>query len=260
MTVEINAIIDKINIGMKRAYIDTLNFTGDPTQRFGAEYLFTVNVAKAIGELNVPHGEPYRIYIEKKTKDVAKNCLPILKKSKGGGFLKKNGTIFRSNHPLPIIERNGRIDIAVYREKNNSEHFEHVPFCIIELKGFNPNRTLVVQDLKRNADLLRASGPTGASSIQMGVFSAAHQIKQFNTDAKIINETNKILSKYKSYYSEIGGENDLKIVTRKFLLSREMEGVITQEYDGTYVDTSTRHCFIGIIVIMTLKNSDIHLE
>ncbi|WDA26805.1 hypothetical protein PSC74_10995 [Aeromonas hydrophila] len=260
MTTEINNIIEKIKLGMKRAYIDTLNFTGNPAQKFGAEYLFTVNVAKAIGELNVPHGDPYKIYIEEKTKDVAKNCLPILKFDKGDDFLKKRNTTFRSNHSLPAIERNGRIDIAVYKEDKNRYIPEHVPFCIIELKSFNPNRKLVVKDLKRNIELLRASGPTGVSSIQAGIFSAAHQIMNFDTDNQIASEVKGIILNYEKWYSDIGNISDLNILTKNFSLSREMEGEVTHEIDGSYVDTSTRHCFIGIIVIITLNNNILQLE
>lgn len=257
---EINSIIDKIKLGMKNAYVDTLLFTGDPTRKFGAEYLFTVNVAQAIGQLNVPHGEPYKIYIEEKTKDVAKNCLPIIKKNKGGGLFSKIKTIFRHNHSLPIIERNGRVDIVVYRECKKSIFIDHVPFCAIELKSFNPTRIPVIKDLKRNTELLRASGPTGESSIKVGFFSAAHQIKKFDTDRDIIDETKEILSEYKDWCSEIGNTSDLDIIIKAFLLSREMEGDVTHEDDGCYVDTSTRHCFIGIIVIITLKKNNLKIE
>lgn len=262
MTSEISSIIEKIQRGMKKSYNDTLNFTGDPTQKFGAEYLFTVNVAQTIGELNGPNGEPYKIYIEAKTKTVARDCLPVLKREKGvgGGSFVNRKAIFRCNHSLPAIERNGKIDIAVYRENDNREFFDHVPFCVIELKGFNPTRNLVVKDLKRNTELLRASGPTGASSIQVGVFSSAHQIKKFDTEKKTTHEINKIISKYKKWYSEIGNISDLDIKIESFLLSREMEGDITYEIDGPYVDTSTRHCFIGIIVIITLKKQNIQFE
>ncbi|WP_323941622.1 hypothetical protein [Aeromonas caviae] len=259
MTDEIKLIIDKIKLGMKNAYRNTLVFTGDQTQKFGAEYLFTVNVAQAIGNLNDHDGEPYKIYIEAKTKIVARDCLPVIKGTKAarGGFSINKETIFRCNHAIPFIERNGKIDIAVYRESDDCDFFDYVPFCVIELKSFNPTRNLVVRDLKRNSELLRASGPTGKSSIQVGVFSAAHQIRNFKNDEEIISETREIISNYKNWCSEIGNTSDLDIVTKGFLLSREMEGDITYEIDGSYIDTSTRHCFIGIIVILTLKKKNI---
>lgn len=92
---ELNSIIEKIKLGMKEAYKDTFLFTGDPTNKFGAEYLFTVNVAQAIGKLNGPNGEPYHIHIEEKTKDVVQNCLPIIKSDKGQGFVARTKPIFR---------------------------------------------------------------------------------------------------------------------------------------------------------------------
>lgn len=171
--------------------------------------------------------------------------------------LREQNPFLDGNHALPTIERNGRVDIAVYKENNNIVFSGHVPYCVIELKSFNPTRTSVIKDLKRNAELLRVSGPTGESSIKVGVFSAAHQIKNFDTDLDIVNETKGIISTYEKWCSGIGSVSDLDIVKRSFLLSREMEGDVTLEDDGYYVDTSTRHCFIGIIVIMTLKKNNI---
>ena len=254
MTNEIELIIDKVKSGMIMAYNDTLNFTGNPAQNFGAEYLFTVNVAKAIGELNCPNGDPYKIFIEARVNDIKKDCLPIYKKNNVGGFLKKTNTIFRCHHPLPAIGRNGRVDIAVYKEGISQNFFGNVPFCVIELKSFDPTRSLVVKDLKRNTELLRASGATGNSSLQVGVFSAVHQVKEFDTQEKINIRIKEIISDYKKWCSEIGDTNDLIIVIDHFILSSDLEGEVTHDIDESVIDRSTRHYFIGIIIKITLKS------
>lgn len=255
---EIEIIIDKIKLGMQKSHRDTFKFTGSPANRFGAEYLFTVNVAQAIGEINSFGGEPYRIHIEARVKDVALDCLPVIKKSSSGWI--KNSTIFRHSQKKPTIGRDGRIDIAIYKEGDASLYYDHVPFCIIELKSFNPPSNKIIEDLKRNTELLRASGPTGDSSLQAGIFSAAHQINKFYDDRKLKESIASIKSKYSKHCSKLGNKNDLNIILRHFELSNEINGDVIHDMEESYIDRSTRHYFIGIIVIITLKKNNIHIK
>lgn len=54
-------IEDKISKGMESACTDTFLFSEDESQKIGAEYLLTVNVAKKLTELNSGIGYPYKI-------------------------------------------------------------------------------------------------------------------------------------------------------------------------------------------------------
>lgn len=92
---------------MRRACDDMLRFSGEPAKRLNAEYLFTVAVAKELDGLNGYYGDPYRIYLEKSTRDFAKDCLyPV----RYGNPLQRGSTKFRTG--APKLSRSGRIDVA----------------------------------------------------------------------------------------------------------------------------------------------------
>jgi hypothetical protein len=60
-----------------------VDFTDDPGMKSIAEYLFTVNTAKSIRGLNGPAGDPFKIYLEKSTRDVARDSLRLFKSIPG---------------------------------------------------------------------------------------------------------------------------------------------------------------------------------
>jgi hypothetical protein len=72
-------IEDKIKSAMKLACFDALKFSDDESQKIGAEYLLTVNVAKEIATLNHSFGEPCKIFLERQTKLFATDCVPFAK-------------------------------------------------------------------------------------------------------------------------------------------------------------------------------------
>lgn len=233
---------------MNQAYADTLNFTDDPAARFGAEYLFTVNVAKEIGKLNGPDADPYQIYIEASVNKVARDCLPLVKR---GNPMVRGSSILRKG--VPFMERKGRVDIAVYTDVMPFKSNGNTPFCIIELKSFNPNRKLIIKDLKRNLEFLNLSGPTGKSFVEVGLFSAVHSVPPKNDGIRLDRQENKIKQNYNRLISEIGCLNGIETDIQMFTLSKDVEGRIQCDIDEYYIDTDSKHLFIGVIVIFTHK-------
>ncbi|EMM6942989.1 hypothetical protein RGI86_003072 [Morganella morganii] len=241
-------IISKVKSGMNQAYVDTLNFTDDPAAKFGAEYLFTVNVAKEIGRLNGPDADPYQIYIEASVKKVARDCLPLIKR---GNPMVRGSSIIRKG--VPFMEREGRVDIAVYTDVMPYKGNGNTPFCIIELKSFDPAKELIIKDLKRNLDFITLSGPTGKSSVEMCLFSAVHSVLPTNDSVLLNEQMSKIKTNYSNCLSKVGTLDGIKTDIQVFTLSKDVEGRILDDIEGYYVDTDSKHHFMGVIVIFTHK-------
>lgn len=219
-------IKEKLIEGMRQACVDTLYFTDDASEKVAAEYLLTVNVAKKIATLNYSFGNPYKIYLERKTKKFAGDCIPLFKKVPDkSNFIKYRSIVRKKHHNT---ERNGKIDISVYDNKPQIES----PICAIELKGFNPSRTNIIKDLKRNSEYFFLTDDTGDSLIQFTVFGALHSFNRINNT----NSLEALLKKYKNCCSEVSAINQLLVETKHFEISRQ-----SSEHDE-------RHYFVGILV------------
>lgn len=241
-------IKSKIKEGVQTACRDIFSFTDEPSRKFTAEYLLTVAVAKAISTLNGPPGDPYKIYIEKKTKDFARDCLRpfILDKS-----LAPQQSIFRDKNQK--IKRNGRVDIAVYSHLFNSDYLGEQPICNIEIKGFNPQRTPTLADLKRNLEFLRLSGRTGKSVLQFSAFVAIHSFSKCSNEAQILSNKSSIEKKYTKWISELGNIEDVHLQVKTFTVRKETLGRVIDEGDYEILDTDARHHFEGVIIFIQKK-------
>jgi len=127
-----------------------------------AEYLLTVNVAKKIKELNTGFGFPYKIRLEYCTKLFATACTLLFGKVPAANFLGYKSIVRCSND----TERSGEIDVAVYEKSYGI----NVPVCAIEVKGFNPAKKGIQQDLKRNAEYFGLISPIGKSILRFTFF------------------------------------------------------------------------------------------
>ena len=243
-------MVSAITDGMKNACADMHSFCNSPSQQFNAEYLFTVATARAIDRFNGPPADPYEIRIEHSTREFARDCLPVWKRV--GSPLRPNSTILRAKQPRPNIKRSGRIDIAVYHDSNSSTHlFGSQPLCAIELKGFNPPRHLVLEDLRRNLDFHRLDGATGPSVLDLSFFGALHS----RSAKRATNNEQSVKERYRKWITELGPIRDLVTHILTFTVSIDATGEVVEEVNEWVLDTTTIHHFIGAIVVFERPKS-----
>lgn len=239
----LNRFRDPVVNAMKRACDDMLRFTGEPARQLNAEYLFTVAVARQIDSLNGYYGEPCRIYLEKKTREFARDCLhPI----KFGTPLQRGSARIRRG--APALSRNGRIDIAVYEDIPNNGYLGDQPICAIELKGFNPTRKLVLKDLKRNLEFFYLSGRTGGSVIESALFGALHAWSTVGSKAEEERKALDIKSKYENWLSELPDSPSVEKRVSTHQIRQDLEGEVTEQGEYSELNSDTIHNFVGVIV------------
>lgn len=251
----LNSIKQSVKEAMVASCNDTLEFTDEPSRKFNAEYLFTVNTAKSINQLNGYNADPYSIYIEKSTKSFARDCLrPYVS---GHPLVRGTGRIRKGT---PKIDRNGRIDLAVYAEVFGSGYIGKQPICAIEVKGFNPPRKLVIADLKRNLEFLRVSGNTGESVLEFSIFAALHSFEKSTTDVKAAQDVESVEVLYLRWISEVGSISDVQLDLKAFTVSKELIGRVLDEGEYMALDTDSQHHFVGIILCFVQKKSNNSLQ
>jgi hypothetical protein len=238
-----NRIKKAVQTGMSEACSDMNNFCNQPEPKFNAEYLFTVAAAHAISDLNGPPADPYHIKIEHSTKTLQRDCLkPFLNVANTTTGLRS--TIARHKYPIPSVSRNGRVDIAVYADIAPSNYLGEKPLCIIELKGFNPNKRLVLEDVGRNLELHRLSGATGPSVLEFSFFAALH--------SSTPEQSNAALEQKRTWYSDLlkqlGDINDFILEIDTFTVSLDAKGRLEEELHDIVLNSSTIHHYIGVIV------------
>jgi len=228
---------------MRCACDDMLRFSGDPAMRLNAEYLFTVAVAKQIDALNHFHGEPYQIYLEKKTRDFAKDCLhPI----KFGHPLQRGSASIRKG--VPKLTRNGRIDIAIYEDIPNNGFLGSQPVCAIELKGFNPAKNLVLKDLRRNLEYFSLAGCTGASVLGSTLFGALHAWPNIGINSEELEKCESLRKKYEGWLSQLPKVPNIHSEVTVHEVRNDLEGEVVEEDDYHVLNADTIHSYVGIVV------------
>lgn len=244
-------IREKIKDAMVQSCNDMLSFTDGPSLKFNSEYLFTVNVAKKISRLNGPEADPYKIYLEKATKVFAKDCLvPVT----FGQPMKRGSTIFRRH--APKIKRNGRVDVVVYIDVPNNGYLGAQPLCAIEVKGFNPQRKHVLDDLKRNLEFHRVEGPTGKSVLEFSCFAALHSFRNVKDEAQVKKDSLNVQTKYRKWLSEVGTLDDIDCEIETFTVSKDLVGRVLNEGEYLALDVNSKHHFVGVIVTFKSRISN----
>lgn len=243
-----NEIVGKIKEAMEQACSNMYSFTDKPELTFNAEYLFTVMAALAINNANFIPAVEYEIRLEHSTRKFARDCLPVFKKGnslvKGSSVLRKKGS--------PKINRPGRVDIAIYSERPGVASFGRAPLCAIEIKGFNPQRILVIDDLKRNLEFMRINGETGKSLLNFTAFAALHNCSQTPSDMDgVLVQEKAIKDRYKAWMAALGSRDDVLEEIETFTIGWNADGTISEENGEALIDTSTRHHFVGAIVTFT---------
>ena len=239
-------IVEKIKQAMKYAFDQSELFTAAAAEPIAAEYLFTVGVAKKIAELNGPPGDPYVIRVEQDAAAFAKDCLKPIAVGERDGF-RRRMIIRRSS---PNVSRTGRVDVTVYTDEPNSGYWGFQPVCAIEVKGFDPDKVLVIEDLKRNVCFIRATGDTGDSVLEFTVFAAFCMYKR-TSDKWVSAHMKDVKDRYRGYLKEMGDLSDIDSEVIVETVSLEQRGTITEGPDYDEIDTSTKHHLLGVMVVQS---------
>lgn len=203
-----NTLKKAIKRGMKNAFIDMIWFSDNPRDLIGAEYLITVNIAKAIAiNLNTRSiAYSYKVYLEQSIEEFSNHCVPetIETETNNGSereILGRTGGHNKGNK--------GRIDIAVYKDiPTNTNRFVNIesktPYCAIEVKSCNANKSKILNDLKRNLKYFTFSDDTtGYSRIEYTVFAALHSYDNKLTKKNVRKRKKKLKDKYDQYLKEL---------------------------------------------------------
>jgi hypothetical protein len=225
---------------MDQACTDALLFTDSLTDEIPAEYLLTVHVAMNINALNRDVAEAFEIRIEDSTQKFATECVPLLRKVPASNFL---GHTHILRQRLDTLRR-GRIDVAVYLRRNG----DRLPLCAIELKGFNPSRTVVLKDLKRNSEYFALTGATGSSRMGFAVFGALHSIYSPKKLAEDRNLSN-LKDKYKRWLAEVGLKDFYSSTVEVFTVRRHVADAETDVAGHSDFGDEDNHHYAGVLVI-----------
>jgi len=184
-------------------------------------------------------GYPYKIYLEHPTKIFVSNCVPLMGKNPNTNRMTIRKT--RKN-----TKRNGKIDVAVYRD--GAWHGK--PVCAIELKGFNPQRRVVLEDLKRNAEYFDLSCESGSSQIAFTVFAALHSFKHVRNEDSVTENQNLLHNKYSKWLSELTDSNTCSVNIKVFTLSKGLADEQEIPPGEEYIDFES-YQFVGVMVAFT---------
>ncbi|MCS0192788.1 hypothetical protein NDJ78_21730 [Vibrio parahaemolyticus] len=231
----------KLEEALYESCSDAFYFSDDETSLIEAEYLLTVNAAKKVRELNVCFGDPYKIFLEHSTESFSTNCVPLISKvptkTRFPKSVSRKGTFNTT--------RDGKIDIAVYKNTG----YLSVPHCAIEVKGFNPLKPKVIEDLERNIEYFSFKGNTGQSLLDKALFIALHSYKKTMTDPKEQANLDKVEKKYKGYLSSLKFpahvQYKIKVFTVRRGLVPDPQDPYVQEFG---LDGTEDYHFVGAII------------
>lgn len=215
--------------GMKQACDDSLDFHGEIGIKLNTEYLLTVNVAREIRNANLRKADPHEIRIEQSSEQFSRDCLPPYLRGKITG-----------------IERPGRIDVAVYAGESLGKR-HRFPICPIEIKGFDPGKSLVLSDLKRNRSFFYLTGKSGKSELELAYFCSLHSFQRTKF-GDVPKNLQRLKQRLQGYIPQIGSLEGITVDIDAFDISHNSNGEVLDEGNYHTVNCAARHHFAGAII------------
>jgi hypothetical protein len=216
-------ICSKTIEGLRISCDDIVRFTENHALPVNAEYLLTVNIAKSIATLNSSLGWPLKIYLEYPAGTFLEKCFPLTRSISSRSFPPVQA-VFRQKPPL---DRPGRIDVAVLSDGQQ----DSIPICAIEIKGFNPSKGKVIDDINRNKAYF-ADANTGRSQIQFAVSVMARSYKSPNSREAYVK---RLLLNYADEI-QVPNECGISVITGKLRdASVDEDGTIPQLIAGIII-------------------------
>lgn len=235
--------------GLREACNTSFFFKNGDFTEIKPEYLLTVLVAKQFSDLKIL--DKYIVKLEEPTSDFASACVPNMNSS---------WEISQRHN----CSRNGRIDVAIYDPKIG-QHFNYPALFPIELKGIDPDKQLVIEDLKRNLEyFLVEDEKTGKSQLQLSYFACIEEAKKFIYKGDELVFRDHIKVKYENWTANLkalANYHGLDLIVY-------VDEVMSQLYEKNMkIDTSEGDCinnfiddwhyYVGIIVEIKTRNNNI---
>ncbi|MBE0508070.1 MAG: hypothetical protein IBX50_15380 [Marinospirillum sp.] len=201
-------------------------WTGSELKIVVPEYVLTTFIADDLSEaFNVFNG--HKILLERKTRYLVKESLTHRFYSRLGQKRAKQPKRFVSG--LEKI-RNGRVDIVVIKESG----FLDQVVTLVEIKGVNPSKNKVIEDIKRLNAFCDLKNEVGQSTLESAYFVALYQ---FDTIDKFESkEINKIYKKIL---------NDNNICPSNLYIEIIKNKVEIDELENEYIGSV---CIVSVIV------------
>ncbi len=234
-------ILKAIRTGVSSACADIVSFTENWSGTLPAEYLLTIRVATAISALNKAQsgiGFPRKVYIEERTQDFVRKCIPVWPMLSDVRLRKR---IYKRVH------RKGKIDVAVTHDSNPRAPGP-VPVCVIEVKGFGPSAREVHKDFVRNADFMAVAGLTGQQQMFTGFVAldpgtATHERDEARDCREVKKKYRNLLRRLNLASRVKGVKATCDTFTASDELARDGMSPMELEYLGEY-----QHHFVGTLV------------
>ncbi|CAM4392038.1 hypothetical protein [Flavobacterium terrigena] len=239
--------------GLRDACNTSFFFKNGDFTEIKPEYLLTVLVAKQFSDLKIL--DKYIVKLEDSTEDFASACVP-------------NMTLKWETSKRHNSSRKGRIDVAVYNPKMG-KNLNYPALFPIELKGINPAKQLVIDDLQRNLEyFLLEDEITGKSHLQISYFACIEEAKKYFHKGDESNFKNFIKKRYESWTINLKAlanhhDLDLDIYVDEVMSQLYEKDMEIDKSEGNSINDfiDDWHYYVGVIVeIKTRHDSNFKQE
>ncbi len=240
-------IVNAVKTGMRNAAVESRLMNFSSGGKINTEYVATVLIGLALRQSKYFRLDDEKVIFEYNTGNFITSTVPFSKKINSGKIFSKTITRIHTN-----TTRKGRIDIALLGNNNGFDY----PKCAIEVKGDNPSKTLLHQDIRRNIEYFKHKGSTGTSNITLALncsFESFNKnsrskrscITTTDRDNKIIDITNKYLGHINEIIHEI--PSGVSVCIEVFSASEELAEPWFRQDEYEQIEDHI-HLTLGVII------------
>lgn len=241
-------IITAVKDGMSNAAKITRLMNFSSGGKINTEYVATVSIGKALLDSKNFHIDDEKIIFEYDTGDFITSTVPFSKRLTPGKIFSRQILRIKAN-----TTRKGRIDIAILGNNNGFDY----PKCAIEVKGDNPNKAKLFEDLRRNIEYFNHTGNTGSSNLRLALNCAFESFHNNNSKSNRYCSTTVdrdraiilITRKYNKYINEIKNEipSGVQVSIDVFSATEELAKLSYTQEEYEQIEDHI-HLTLGVII------------
>ena len=240
-------IINSVKKGMILAAKDSILMNLYSGAKIGIEYLATVSIGQQLVNNEAWNCGEHELHFEYSTKKFISSTVPLIKK-----MPRLPGQVFSRSivRKLSNTTRNGRVDIALLQNRGGV----NFPLCAIEVKGNNPTKKLLVNDLKRNLECMVYSAETGSSTLDLTLscsfFSYVRDtycVKEQH-EAEYSKKVRNIFEKKISVFRKTVPSN-ISLTVEVFTLSKLLAPNNAKQFEFSSIEDEL-HLSLGVIIYL----------